>query len=169
VGENDSDDFWSRGRCRREIARLESIPSHEARTLFQTVLTDNDQTKLKLIMRDRVEALVAALDADDYRVAGSHWQLLARLRIIGNDELETMLEEHAVLPLLNFVLRRVGDFKEKAGYYQFEEAECQLERLRDLTKNIPHEELENMIDDLEAVLRNAIEKKSRRTKVYERT
>ena len=93
---SDNPDFWSIERCRTEIAQLESIPQRQATTLFQTVLTDDDQTKLKLIMREQATALAEALERDDYQAAGNHWQSLTRLRIIGNDEVETMVGEHAL-------------------------------------------------------------------------
>jgi energy-coupling factor transporter ATP-binding protein EcfA2 len=157
-GGEDSD-FWSRDRCRTEIAALESIPKNEATTLFQAVLTDSDQTKLKLIMRDRVEALVQALEHDDYPAAGDHWQSLARLRIVKNDEVETMLAEQVLMPIKNFVLRRIASYQAEAARYSFDEAERQLALLRDLVSHFPHEKLECSIEDLASILRIAREKK----------
>jgi energy-coupling factor transporter ATP-binding protein EcfA2 len=155
----DNPDFWSRERCRDEIAQLSSISKQDTEALFQTVLTDNDQTKLKLILRERAAALAAALEGDDYQVAGSHWKSLARLRIIGSDEVEMMIREHAGVPLAHFVLRRYSEYKDNALQYKFDAAENQLALLRTLLNNFPNERLECSIEGLEAVLRNSKEKK----------
>jgi hypothetical protein len=70
----DNPDFWSIERCRTELAQLSSISQREAATMFQTVLTNEDQTKLKHIMRVQTVALAASLARDDYQAAESHWQ-----------------------------------------------------------------------------------------------
>ena len=110
---SDNPDFWSRERCRTAIAQLSSIPQREATTLFQTVLTDGDQTKLKHIMRAQAAALAASLERDDYQAAESNWQSLTQLKIIGSAEVEKMIGELAEVPLINFVLRRVSACKKQ--------------------------------------------------------
>jgi hypothetical protein len=158
-GGEDSD-FWSRDRCRTEIAALESIPKNEATTLFQAVLTGNDQTKLKLIMRNRVEALVQALEQDDYSAAGDHWQSLARLRIIKNDEVETMLNELALTRIQHHVSGCVGTFRTYAAEYQFDQAEQQLSLLRMLASCFADAELPIDLAALESLLTQCKEKKA---------
>ncbi|MHA7877342.1 MAG: hypothetical protein ACX93T_00230 [Bacteroidota bacterium] len=79
-------DFWSIARCRNEIAKLNVIPQQSVANLFQTVLTGRDQTKLKIIMRTQAKKLAAALERDDYKAAGRHWQSVSRLKVIGSDE-----------------------------------------------------------------------------------
>jgi hypothetical protein len=155
----DNPDFWSIERCRAEIAQLSSIPQCEATTLFQTVLTSEDQTKLKQIMRVQVSALVASLERDDYQAAESYWQSLTQLEIIDSDEVEQMLREYALEPLRNFVLRRVMAYQKNALVYNFDEAERQLEVLRNLLGRFPHEQLEYSIEGLEAVLQSSREKR----------
>jgi energy-coupling factor transporter ATP-binding protein EcfA2 len=157
-GGEDSD-FWSRDRCRTEIAALESIPKNEATTLFQAVLTGNDQTKLKLIMRNRVEALVQALEQDDYPAAGDHWQSLARLRIIKNDEVETMLNELALTRIQHYVSGCMGTFRTCAAEYQFDQAEQQLSLLRMLTRHFSGAELPIDLAALESLLTQCKKKK----------
>ncbi len=152
-------DFWSIERCRTEIDRLDSIPQREATTLFQTVLTGDDQTKLKHIMREQVSALAASLDRDDYQVAGSHWQSLAQLKVIGSAEVEKMIQELAGMPLRNFVLRRVAAYQETALQYKFDEAEHQLDLLRKPLSHFSDAQLGYKMKSLEALLRNSREKR----------
>jgi energy-coupling factor transporter ATP-binding protein EcfA2 len=155
----DNPDFWSRERCLTEIERLSIIPRREAATLFQTVLTDSDQTKLKHIMRAQAVALVASLACDDYQIAERHWQALGQLKIIGSAEVEKMIQELAGLPLLNFVQRRVAAYKETALQHRFGEAERQLALLKTLLSHFPQEQLEFNVKSLETVLRDSKEKK----------
>ncbi len=155
----DNPDFWSIQRCRTEIAQLSSIPQHQATTLFQTVLTSDDQAKLKHIMRAQASALAASLERDDYQAAGSHWQLLAQLKVIGSAEVEQMIRELAGMPLRHFVLRRVSSYKENALQHRFDEAERQLTLLRTLLSHFPNGQLECSINSLEVVLQDRREKK----------
>jgi hypothetical protein len=152
-------DFWSRERFRTEIVQLDVIPQREATALFQTVLTSDDQTELKHIMRAQASALAASLERDDYEAAGNHWKSLARLKVIGSAEVERMILELAGMPLKHFVLRRVTSYKETALQHRFDEAEHQLSLLRVLLTHFPNEQLEYGIENLEAVLRDAREKK----------
>jgi len=155
----DNPDFWSIERCRTEIAQLSSIPQREATTLFQTVLTDSDQTKLKHIMREQSTALAVALERDDYQAAESHWQSLTQLKIIGSVEVEQMIRELAGMPLTNFVIRRMASYREATLQHRFDEAEHQLTLLRTLISHFPDELLEYDIEDLASALRNSREKK----------
>ena len=150
-------DFWSLARCRNEIAQLQCIPNREATTLFQTVLTDSDQTHLKLIMRTKATALAAALEQDDYQAAGKHWQSLARLKIIGSDEVETMIGELAGMPLENFMQRRIASYREATLKCNFNEAEHQLDLLRTVIIHFPDERYD--IEELASMLRTCKEKK----------
>ena len=158
---SDNPDFWSLERCRKEIAQLQVIPQQEATALFQTVLTGDDQLKLKYIMRTQANKLATALERDDYETAGQYWQSLARLRVIESDEVEKMVRELAGMPLRNFVLRRIKAYEREALLYNFEEADRQLGLLRTLLGHFPHEKLECDVKDLEAILRNSKEKKRR--------
>ncbi len=156
---HDNPDFWSLERCRSEIAQLQSIPNREATTLFQTVLTDSDQTQLKLIMRNRATALAEALEQDDYEAAGNHWQSLARLKVIGSDEVEQMLKELVIAPLMSFIRRRVSSYKEEVLKYNFDEARRQLDLLKTITRHFPHELMEHKIENLSSLLSESREKK----------
>ena len=156
---HDNPDFWSLARCRNEIAQLQGIPNQQATTLFQTVLADRDQTQLKLIMRNRAAALAEALEQDDYQAAGNHWQSLARLKVIGSDEVEQMLKELVTVPLTSFIQRRVSSYKEEALKHNFDEATRQLDLLRTITRHFPHELLEYKIEDLLSILNGCREKK----------
>ena len=156
----DNSDFWTIQRCRTEIAQLRSIPQHEAATMFQTVLTGDDQTKLKHIMRAQASALAASLERDDYQAAGSHWQSLARLRVIGNEEVETMVGEHALSRVRQRVLGCVGVFREYAAQYEFDQAERQLALLRMLTSHFPNTDLQVSLVELESLLAQYKEKKT---------
>ena len=155
----DNPEFWPRARCRAAIAQLSSIPQHEATTLFQTVLTDSDQTKLKHIMRVQASVLVASLERDDYPSAERCWQSLEQLDIIDSAEVAQMLREYVEMPLEEFVLRRVSEYRESALQHKFDEAECQLELLRRLLVHFPHKQLEYGLEGLEEVLRNSREKR----------
>ncbi|MHA7877337.1 MAG: GTPase domain-containing protein [Bacteroidota bacterium] len=152
-------DFWSVARCRNEITKLNVIPQRSVANLFQTVLTDHDQTKLKLIMRAQAKKLAAALELDDYEAAGRHWQSLSRLKVINNDEVEQMILELAFSPLKEFVIRRVNRYEKTALVYDFEEAERQLDLLKILLQHFPHELLACSIERLETVLQASKEKK----------
>jgi flagellar biosynthesis GTPase FlhF len=156
----DNPDFWSIARCRTEIAKLSSIPQREATTLFQTVLTGDDQTKLKHIMRAQADALVASLERDDYQAAGSHWQSLTRLRVIGNEEVEQMIGELAGIPLLNFMQKRVIACTEHAAHHRFDEAGRQLAHLKTLLSHIPNTSLQVSLAALESLLTQCKETKA---------
>lgn len=153
--ENDNPDFWSLKRCRNEIEQLNSIPQQDANELFKTALTGDDQTKLKHIMRAQAIKLAYALEKDDYETAGKYWQSLARIKIIGNDEVEQMIVELIGMPLKNFVLRRIRAYEKEALLYNFEKEEHQLGLLRILLSHFPHEQLEYGVNYLQAVLRNS--------------
>jgi hypothetical protein len=152
-------DFWSIERCRNELDQLDSIPQSAAKAFFRTVLTGDDQTKLKHIMREQASALAASLDRDDYQAAGRHWQSLAQLKVIGSAEVEKMIQELAGMPLKNFVLRRVAAYTKTALQYNFDEAERQLDLLRKLLSYFSDAQLEYKIKSLEALLRNSREKR----------
>jgi energy-coupling factor transporter ATP-binding protein EcfA2 len=152
-------DFWSIERCRNELDQLDSIPQSAAKTLFRAVLTGDDQTKLKHIMREQASALAVSLERDDYQAAESHWQSLAQLKVIGSAEVEKMIQELAGMPLINFVLRRVAAYEETALQYNFDEAERQLDLLRKLLSHFSDAQLEYKIKSLEALLRNSREKR----------
>ena len=66
----DNPDFWSRERCRTEIAQLSSIPQREATTLFQTVLTDSDRTHLLNTIRQLRPKIVNAITQGDVTALG---------------------------------------------------------------------------------------------------
>ncbi len=153
-------DFWSIERCRTEIDRLDSIPQREATTLFQTVLTGDDQTKLKHIMREQASALAASLDRDDYQAAGRHWQLLAQLKVIGSAEVETMVGEHALSRVQHHVLGCVCAFRVYAVQYQFDQAERQLALLRMLTSHFCNTDLQVSLAELESLLAQCGERKA---------
>ena len=155
----DNPEFWPRARCRAAIAQLSSIPQRKATTLFQTVLTDSDQIKLKHIMRAQVSALASSLGCDDYPSAERCWQSLEQLDIIDSAEVAQMLREYVEMPLIGFVLRRVEAYRESARQHKFDEAECQLELLRRLLGHFPHKQLEYGLEGLEEVLRNSREKR----------
>ena len=155
----DNPEFWPRARCRAAIAQLSSIPQRKATTLFQTVLTDSDQIKLKHIMRAQVSALASSLGCDDYPSAERCWQSLEQLDIIDSAEVAQMLREYVEMPLIGFVLRRVEAYRESARQHKFDEAECQLELLRRLLVHFPHKQLEYGLEGLEEVLRNSREKR----------
>jgi energy-coupling factor transporter ATP-binding protein EcfA2 len=157
---SDNPDFWSRERCRTAIAQLSSIPQREAETLFQTVLTGDDQTKLKHIMRAQAASLVASLECDDYQAAGRHWQSLTRLRVIGHAEVENMVGEHALSRVRQHVLGCVGAFREYAAQYEFDQAERQLALLRMLISHFPNTDLQVSVVELESLLAQYKEKKT---------
>jgi|688.fasta_scaffold106786_2 hypothetical protein len=155
----DNPDFWSRERCRNEIAQLSCISQREAATMFQTVLTGDDQTKLKHIMRAQASALAESLERDDYQAAENNWQSLTQLKIIGSTEVEQMIRELAGMPLKTFALRRVAAYREAALQHRFDEAERQLALLKTLLSHFPNERLGCSVESLEEVLRASREKK----------
>ncbi|MHA7877339.1 MAG: hypothetical protein ACX93T_00215 [Bacteroidota bacterium] len=157
---NNNPDFWSIARCRNEIAKLNVIPQRSVANLFQTVLTDRDQTKLKLIMRAQAQKLAAALELDDYEVAGKHWQSLARLKVIESDEVERMVGEHALVKIQQYVSGCVGTFTKYAAQYQFEAAERQLALLKMLVNHFPNADLKVNVTALEKLLTQYKEKKA---------
>src|SRR3569623_1183999 len=157
---SDNPDFWSIERCRNEIARLKSIPQQEATNLFQTVLTSSDQTKLKLILRDQATALAAALEQDDYPAAGNHWQSLSRLMVIGNQEIEQMIREHALSRVQHHALECANVFRTHTLQYHFEEAERQLALLRMLTSHLPNADLQINLVELESLFTQCKEKQA---------
>ncbi|MHA7877340.1 MAG: hypothetical protein ACX93T_00220 [Bacteroidota bacterium] len=150
---NNNPDFWSIARCRNEIAQLDSIPQRKTTMLFQTALTGDDQTKLKLIMRAQAKKLAAALERDDYEAAGRHWQSVSRLKVIESDEVERMVEEHALVEIQQYALGCVGAFTKYAAQYQFEEAEQQLALLKLLGKRLPNADLGTSLEQLQASLK----------------
>ena len=156
----DNPDFWSLERCRTEIAQLEPIPQHAATSLFQTALTDSDQTKLKRIMRDQAAQLARTLENDDYEKAGKYWQSLARLQVIESDEVERMVGEHALVKIQHHVTGCIGAFKSYAIQYQFDQAERQLALLKMLASHFPNADLKVNLAALEALLTQCKEKKA---------
>jgi hypothetical protein len=77
----------------------------------------------------------------------------------GSGEVEQMIQEHAEMPLKNFVLRRVVAYGEEALQHNFDEAECQLALLRTLLSHFPHEQLACGIKSLEELLQAGREKR----------
>jgi len=57
----DNPAFWSRERCLSEINQLSIIPKEEATTMFQTVLTGDDRTKLLEMARQLRHKLANAV------------------------------------------------------------------------------------------------------------
>jgi hypothetical protein len=155
----DNPNFWSIERCRAEIAQLSSIPQCEATTLFKTVLTSEGQTKLKQIMRAQASPLASSLACGDYQVAGRYWQSLARLRVVGDAEVEAMLEEHVLSRIREHVLKCVESFRGYALRYHFDQAEEQLSSLRMLTSYFPDADLQISLSELDSLLARCVEEK----------
>jgi len=130
-------DFWSRERCRTEIAQLSSIPQQEATTMFQTVLIANDRTKLLEMARQLRHKLANAITQGDEASLRNCWLLLQRLRVIRHHEVETIIQEDVLPTLKNKVLKRIGSFKNYANAHDFDLAEEQLDLLTTLQDAIP--------------------------------
>eukprot|EP00540_Astrosyne_radiata_P007096 CAMPEP_0116825742 /NCGR_PEP_ID=MMETSP0418-20121206/2139_1 /TAXON_ID=1158023 /ORGANISM="Astrosyne radiata, Strain 13vi08-1A" /LENGTH=454 /DNA_ID=CAMNT_0004454293 /DNA_START=1082 /DNA_END=2446 /DNA_ORIENTATION=+ len=149
--------FWSRGRCLKEISHLRSIPRTASMRMFQTVLDNNDQIKLRDITRHQSETLRDVLDRDDYASAECCWRLVDRLRIIGHEEVDKTLHELCFEPMKGFIIRRIALCKEYALSREFDDAKQQLNGLRRLSRHLPEilqpvlglSELENQLRECE--------------------
>ena len=139
-GENS--DFWSRERCLSEINQLSIIPKEEATTMFQTVLTGDDRTKLLEMARQLRHKLANAVTQGDEASLRNCWLLLQRLRVIRHHEVETIILEDVLPTLKNEVLKRIGSFKNYANAHDFDLAEKQLDLLTTLQDAIPDALLE---------------------------
>ena len=145
----DNQDFWSLAHCRDQIDRLDSIPQHEATTLFQTILTDSDRTHLLDTIRQLKSKMVNAITEGDVTALGQNWQLLQRLRIIEHPEVEQLIEGQ-VLPAINVALRQLRDGIKKtwANAYEFDQAEAHIARLTQLMRQLPGAPLDINLDAL---------------------
>jgi uncharacterized protein YqeY len=148
-GENS--DFWSRERCLREINQLSIIPKEEVNTLFQTVLTNRDQTKLLEMARQLKPRLANAVTQGDEASLRNCRHLLQCLRVIRHNEVEKIIQEDVLPTLKNEVLKRIDSFKNYANAHDFAIAENQLDFLTTLQDAIPGAPLEL---DLDALRRN---------------
>jgi len=146
-------DFWSRERCRTEIAQLSSIPQQEATTMFQTVLIANDRTKLLEMARQLRHKLANAITQGDEASLRNCWLLLQRLRVIRHHEVETIIQEDVLPTLKNKVLKRIGSFKNYANAHDFDLAEKQLDLLTTLQDAIPDALLELDFNALRSYLK----------------
>ena len=158
-GEEDTG-FLPLSQWRTKIDNLTSIPQDAAGSVFQTILTDSDQVKLKHILRKRANALGVALKGDNYELAGRHWQSISRLNVIDNDEIEEMVGEYALSSIQHYVSGCVAAFKQSALGYQFDEAERQLELLRMLSSHFPNADLKVDLQALASLLQNYKDKRA---------
>jgi len=150
-GENS--DFWSRERCLSEINQLSIIPKQEANTLFQTVLTNSDRTKLLEMARQLRHKLANAVTQGDEASLRNCWLLLQRLRVIRHHEVETIILEDVLPTLKNEVLKRIDSFKNYANAHDFDLAEKQLDLLTTLQDAIPDALLELDLNALRSYLK----------------
>ena len=149
---SDIPDFWSIERCRSEIARLKSIPQQEAIKLFQPVLTGDDRTKLLDIARQIREPLTNAIKKGDEAGLRHNWKALQRLRVIGHDEVEQLIDGEVLPTLGNEILKRIDECKEHAHAHNFERAEEQLDWLTRIQNILPEAPIELNIPALRQTL-----------------
>ena len=129
-------DFWSLAQCRNEIAQLGTIPHSEASTLFQTALTDRDQTHLLDITRQIRDQITRAIEQEDAATLGRYWQLLQRLQVMQHNEVGELLRE--VLPTINSAIQQlINAFREDAAVQNFDAAQQQLNRITEFINNLP--------------------------------
>ena len=147
---------WSRDRFLAEIEQMPAIPQRLAGSLFQTVLTSDDQAMLQRIVRHQVDAMCCALDQCDYPVADHCWRLLNQLRIIEHQEINELMERQVRPHMHAYAAERTAVFTRHAAQHDFTEAERLLVLLRSLQAHFPNENLADL-EGLEATLQTAKE------------
>jgi hypothetical protein len=91
------------------------------------------------------------LERFDHQIAGCYWQSLARLRVVGDAEVEAMLGEHVLSRIREHVLECVEAFRGYALQYHFDQAEEQLSLLRMLTSYFPDADLQVSLSELDSL------------------
>ena len=150
----DNQDFWSLAHCRDQIDRLDSIPQHEATTLFQTILTDSDRTHLLDTIRQLKSKILHAITEGDITALSQHWQLLQRLQVIEHPEIEQLMEGEIVSPINTAILKRVDVVKNSANAFNFSDAQQRLNKLTSIVSHLPGVPLVCNIDEIQMHIRN---------------
>ena len=141
-------DFWTQAQCASQLAGLKCIPQSQSCSLFQTVLTAEDEQKLVEIVEKQSQTLKKALDRGAYGHAGTCWQALQRLRVIDNIRVERLL--HLIqLQLQHFIGKRIASFRECVVHYHFAEAEKLLAGLRAMGSHFDKADLELDLGELD--------------------
>jgi hypothetical protein len=156
-------EFWSHDRCVSEIAALKAIPQVQSRSMFQTVLTPDDEKMLVQIVDKQSQDLMHHLMLGDYDKSGGCWRLLHRLKVIDNSRVDDLL--HSVqLRIQDKVTERVASFKKSAMRYEFDEAERMLASISDICSHFPTATLTVNQDELRMYLKRK-KKRHRRKKI----
>jgi energy-coupling factor transporter ATP-binding protein EcfA2 len=85
-------DFCSRDQCVSQLVDLKGIPQVASSSMFQTVLTADDEQKLIDIVEKQSETLQEKLDGEAYAEAGSCWQALQSLKVVDNVRVDRPLQ-----------------------------------------------------------------------------
>ena len=141
-------DFWLRSQCTSAVAGLQGIPQSQSRTMFQTVLTADDEQKLVEIVDKQSKTLHNELERGAFDNAGTCWCALRRLGVIDNIRVERML--HLVqLRLQHVVSRHVSLFRDCVVHYNFDEAKKHMSALRSMAGKFARAELELDLAELD--------------------
>jgi energy-coupling factor transporter ATP-binding protein EcfA2 len=158
--------FWSRSRILVELSKLRRISKSEAKTLFQTVLNDNDHKQLKLITREQASAIGLELDKKDFEEAKKIWDSLTPLNVVGNDEVEKLLEEVVGRTISHRVTKYIQNFKKKLDANQVDEARCSLDDIKQISTFFPKTVIDCQTDNLDLMMKLADDKYEVQQKIH---
>ena len=123
----------SRDQCVSKIASLRGIPQAQSLSMFQTVLTAEDELELIDIVERQSETLVGKLNREAYVEANSCWQLLQHLKVVDDHRVDILLRS-VQLRLQEFASKRTNLFKDCLLREDLKEAESHLSSLRSMGK-----------------------------------
>jgi energy-coupling factor transporter ATP-binding protein EcfA2 len=142
-------DFCSRDQCASQLVGLKGIPQVESSSMFQTVLTADDEQKLVDIVEKQSATLQEKLDSEAYAEAGSYWQALQSLKVVDNVRVERPLQS-VQLRLREVAARRVNLFMDCLLHEDLKGVENHLSSLSAMSKGFGAEEnLEIDLDKLQ--------------------
>jgi energy-coupling factor transporter ATP-binding protein EcfA2 len=145
-------DFWSRDQCALQLAALKGIPQSQSCSMFQTVLTADDEKKLIDIVEKQSRTLREELDRGAYTEASSCWQALQHLKVVNDVRVDRPLQL-VQIQLRDVASRRVNLFMECLLRDDLEEAKNHLSSLSAMSEEFDaKEDLGLDLDKLEALL-----------------
>ncbi len=146
---------------------MPAIPQEVAKTMFQTVLTNDDKATLQDISEYQVDIMKTALEQEDYATADRCWGPLNQLQIIGRQRIAGLMGEVVRIHVQTYAETRVAAFNRHAAAHQFTEAEQILITLRALHAHFPGEDLVGL-EDLVVTLQTARTQHTAQQEVDER-
>jgi energy-coupling factor transporter ATP-binding protein EcfA2 len=141
--------FCSRVGLTEQLAGLQGIPQAESCSMFQTVLTADDEQTLIAIVEKQSETLKEQLAREAYAEAGACWQALQRLKVVDNVRVDRPLQL-VQLRLREVASERAHLFMECLLGADLQEAQNHLSSLRAMSQEFDaKEDLGLALDKLE--------------------